>query len=114
MPWAPTSSPRRSRPAWRPRMAEGKRKDPLAMAGSQVLGGRGGSELPPDGSGSESTTSALPAILVVADDERLLEALADDLGRRFGGGYRILAEPSSAAAVSAMDRLAASPDPVAL
>jgi thioredoxin reductase (NADPH) len=84
------------------------------MAGSQVLGGRGGSELPPDGSGSESTTSALPAILVVADDERLLEALADDLGRRFGGGYRILAEPSSAAAVSAMDRLAASPDPVAL
>jgi thioredoxin reductase (NADPH) len=51
---------------------------------------------------------------VVADDERLLEALADDLGRRFGGGYRILAEPSSAAARSAMERLAASPDPVAL
>jgi thioredoxin reductase (NADPH) len=84
------------------------------MAGSQVLRGRGGSELPPHGSGSESTTSALPAILVVADDERLLEALADDLGRRFGGGYRILAEPSSAAARSAMERLAASPDPVAL
>jgi thioredoxin reductase (NADPH) len=57
---------------------------------------------------------AAPAILVVADDERLLDALAGDLGRRFGGGYRILAEPSSATAMSAMERLAGDPGPVAL
>jgi thioredoxin reductase (NADPH) len=78
------------------------------MAGSQVLGGRGGSGLPPHGSGSQ------PIILVVADDGRLLEALAGDLGRRFGGGYRILAERSPAGAPATLERLAAEPDPVAL
>jgi thioredoxin reductase (NADPH) len=55
-----------------------------------------------------------PFILVVADQERLLEALAGDLGRRFGGGYRILAERSPAAALATLERLAAGPDPVAL
>ena len=76
------------------------------MAGSQVLGGRGGSGLPPHGSG--------PIILVVADHQQLLDALAGDLERRFGGGYRILAERSPAAALATMERLATDPDPVAL
>ncbi|HSO51571.1 MAG TPA: FAD-dependent oxidoreductase [Actinomycetes bacterium] len=55
-----------------------------------------------------------PSILVVADQARLLDALAGDLGRRFGGGYRILAERSPAAALATMERLAGDPDPVAL
>jgi thioredoxin reductase (NADPH) len=57
---------------------------------------------------------AQPVILVVADQVRLLDALAGDLERRFGGGYRILAERSPAAAVATMERLATGPDPVAL
>jgi thioredoxin reductase (NADPH) len=59
-------------------------------------------------------STALPAILVVADDERLLDALAGDLDRRFGGGYRILAERSPTDAIAAMERLAGAPEPVAL
>ena len=55
-----------------------------------------------------------PCILLVADHERLLDALAGDLGRRFGGGYRILAERSPAAALATLERLATGPDPVAL
>jgi len=55
-----------------------------------------------------------PIILVVADDGRLLDALAGDLGRRFGGGYRILAERSPAGALAALERLAEGPGPVAL
>ena len=55
-----------------------------------------------------------PIILVVADHQRLLDALAGDLGRRFGGGYRILAEGSPAAALATLERLATGPDPVAL
>jgi hypothetical protein len=32
-----------------------------------------------------------PAILLVADDARVLDALTGDLARRFGSGYLILA-----------------------
>ena len=35
-----------------------------------------------------------PVILVVADNGPLVDALAADLGRRFGQDYRILAERS--------------------
>jgi thioredoxin reductase (NADPH) len=55
-----------------------------------------------------------PIILVVADHQPLLDGLAGDLERRFGGGYRILAERSPAAALATMERLATDPDPVAL
>jgi thioredoxin reductase (NADPH) len=55
-----------------------------------------------------------PIILLVADDGRVLDALAADLHRRFGGGYRVLAEPSPLAAVATLERLAGGPDPVAL
>jgi thioredoxin reductase (NADPH) len=77
------------------------------MAGSQVPGGRGGSGLPAHGSGQ-------PVILVVADDGRLVDTLAADLERRFGGGYRILAERSPAAALAALERLAGGGEEVAL
>jgi thioredoxin reductase (NADPH) len=78
------------------------------MAGSQVLGGRGGSGLPPHRSGSR------PIIFLVVDDERLLDQLAGDLGRRFGGDYRVVAERSPAQALADLERLAAGTDPVAL
>ncbi|MGH2813758.1 MAG: fused response regulator/thioredoxin-disulfide reductase, partial [Actinomycetota bacterium] len=55
-----------------------------------------------------------PVIFLVADDGRMLDALRGDLERRFGGGYRILAERSPAAALATMERLAGDPDPVAL
>ncbi len=57
---------------------------------------------------------AQPIILVVADHQPLLDGLAGDLERRFGGGYRILAERSPSAALATMERLATDPDPVAL
>jgi len=55
-----------------------------------------------------------PIILLVADDSRLLDGLARDLGRRFGADYRILAERPSAAGMAALERLAGGDEPVAL
>ena len=55
-----------------------------------------------------------PVILLVCDDGRVLDALAADLGRRFGADYRVLAERSPAAAMAALERLAGEGDPVAL
>jgi thioredoxin reductase (NADPH) len=55
-----------------------------------------------------------PAILLVADDARLLDTLAADLTPRFAGHYRILAERSPTAAVAALERLAGEEQPVAL
>jgi thioredoxin reductase (NADPH) len=55
-----------------------------------------------------------PVILVVADDGRVLDPLAADLEQRFGSDYRILAERSPAAGLSALERLAGGEDPVAL
>ena len=54
------------------------------------------------------------SILVVADDGRVLDRLATDLERRFGGHYRILAEGSPAGALAALERLARGGEPVAL
>jgi thioredoxin reductase (NADPH) len=79
------------------------------MAGSEGLGSRGESGLPPHGSGSQR-----PVIFVVADDGRLVDALAADLGRRFGGDYRIVAERSPAGALATLERLAGADEPVAL
>ena len=56
-----------------------------------------------------------PVIVVVADDGRVLDALARDLERRFGGDYLVLAERSPTEAVATLERLAAQADePVAL
>ncbi|HYJ73724.1 MAG TPA: FAD-dependent oxidoreductase [Actinomycetota bacterium] len=54
------------------------------------------------------------SIVVVADDGRVLDRLATDLERRFGGHYRILAEGSPAGALAALERLARGAEPVAL
>ena len=58
--------------------------------------------------------SLRPVIFVVADDGRLVDALAADLRRRFGGDYRVEAERSSAAALATLERLAGGEEPVAL
>ena len=58
--------------------------------------------------------SQRPVIFVVADDGRLVDALAADLRRRFGGDYRVEAERSSAAALATLERLAGGEEPVAL
>jgi thioredoxin reductase (NADPH) len=78
------------------------------MAGSQVQGGREGSGLPPHGPGSQ------PVIFLVADDGPVLDALAADLGRRFGGDYLVQAERSPVAALAALERLAGGPEEIAL
>jgi thioredoxin reductase (NADPH) len=55
-----------------------------------------------------------PIILVVADNGRVVDGLTEDLRRRFGDDYRVLAERSPAAGLAALERLAAAEDPVAL
>jgi thioredoxin reductase (NADPH) len=55
-----------------------------------------------------------PVIFLVADDGRVLDALAGDLGRRFGADYRVVAERSPGAALAALVSLAEEGEDVAL
>ena len=55
-----------------------------------------------------------PILFLVDDRPRVLEALARDLGRRFGGDHRIVAEGSPSAAVEALEGLARRGEEVAL
>jgi thioredoxin reductase (NADPH) len=55
-----------------------------------------------------------PVIFLVAYDGRVLDALAGDLGRRFGADYRIVAERSARAALAALEPLVAAAADVAL
>jgi thioredoxin reductase (NADPH) len=55
-----------------------------------------------------------PVIFLVADDGRVLDGLAGDLGRRFGADYRVVAERSPGAALAALESLAAAATDVAL
>ena len=55
-----------------------------------------------------------PVVLLVAEDRVVLEALAADLGRRFGVDYQLLAEESPAAALTTLGQLAAGSQQVAL
>ncbi len=41
-----------------------------------------------------------PVLLLVAEDDDVRQALSEDLGRRFGPDYRVLAERSSEAALT--------------
>jgi thioredoxin reductase (NADPH) len=55
-----------------------------------------------------------PLIFLVADDGRVLDALAGDLGRRFGADYRVVAERSPRAALAALAPMATAAIDVAL
>jgi thioredoxin reductase (NADPH) len=55
-----------------------------------------------------------PVVFLVADDARVLDALAGDLGRRFGADFRIVAERSPGAALAALGALADAGEDVAL
>jgi thioredoxin reductase (NADPH) len=55
-----------------------------------------------------------PILLLVDDRPEVLEALAADLGRRFGADHRILAEASPGDALAALEELAAHREEVAL
>jgi thioredoxin reductase (NADPH) len=55
-----------------------------------------------------------PILFLVDDRPEVLEALAADLGRRFGGDHRILTEASPAAALETLLRLAEEAQEVAL
>jgi thioredoxin reductase (NADPH) len=57
---------------------------------------------------------AQPVLLLVNDQESVLHALADDLGVRFGNDHHILAERSSAAALTTLKQLRARSVEVAL
>jgi thioredoxin reductase (NADPH) len=55
-----------------------------------------------------------PVIFLAAADGRVLDALAGDLGRRFGADYRVVAERSAGAALAALQSLADAGEDVAL
>jgi len=55
-----------------------------------------------------------PIIFIVAQDPHVLEALANDLGRRFGGDCRIFSEAAPETGIEALKTLAAEARPVAL
>jgi thioredoxin reductase (NADPH) len=49
---------------------------------------------------------ARPVLFVIDDDAGVVQALRDDLGRRFGGDFRVIGESSAAAGLAALRRLA--------
>jgi thioredoxin reductase (NADPH) len=55
-----------------------------------------------------------PVLFVIDDDAGVVRALRDDLSRRFGGDFQVIAESSAAAGLSALRRLADQHEPVAL
>ena len=59
-------------------------------------------------------SSVDPVIFVIDDDAKIAEALRDDLGRRFGRDFRLLAERSAAAGLVTLRELADTGAPVAL
>jgi len=69
---------------------------------------------PPIGPARQGVEMATPVLLLVDEDRAVLEALAGDLGRRFGVDYQLLAEESPAAALTTLRQLAARSQQVAL
>ena len=57
---------------------------------------------------------AAPVLLVVDDNAEALEALQQALDKRYGADYQVRAEPSPAAALPRLERLASKREPVAL
>ncbi len=58
--------------------------------------------------------AAHPVIFVIDDDARVVGALRDDLSRRFGRDFRLIAETSAAAGLATLGELAGKRAPVAL
>jgi thioredoxin reductase (NADPH) len=55
-----------------------------------------------------------PVLFVIDDDAGVVHALRDDLGRRFGKDFRVIAESSAATGLAILRELAAEREPVAL
>ncbi len=55
-----------------------------------------------------------PVLFVIDDDAGVMRTLQDDLGRRFGGDFRVIAESSAAAGLVMLRELAGQHEPVAL
>ena len=55
-----------------------------------------------------------PVLFVIDDDAEVMHALREDLGRRFGEDFRVIAESSAAAGLAALRELADQHEPVAL
>jgi len=57
---------------------------------------------------------ARPVLLVIDDDVGVVQALRDDLSRRFGEDFRVVSESSAATGLAALRRLADEGQQVAL
>jgi thioredoxin reductase (NADPH) len=68
----------------------------------------------PSESTAERKLRARPVLFVIDDDVGVVQALQDDLGRRFGEDFRVIAESSAAAGLAALRRLADEYQQVAL
>ena len=55
-----------------------------------------------------------PVLFVIDDDAGVMRTLQDDLGRRFGEDFRVIAESSAAAGLAMLRELAGQHEPVAL
>jgi hypothetical protein len=55
-----------------------------------------------------------PVLFVIDDDVGVMRTLHDDLGRRFGEDFRVIAESSAAVGVAMLRELAGQHEPVAL
>jgi len=69
--------------------------------------------LPPE-STTERKLRARPVLFVIDDDVGVMQALRDDLGRRFSEDFRVIGESSAAAGLAALRRLADEYQQVAL
>ena len=63
---------------------------------------------------AESKPISPPVLFVIDDDAGVMSALRDDLSRRFGTDFRVVAESSAAAGLAVLRELADGHEPVAL
>ena len=69
---------------------------------------------PPAGHATEAPRRSRPVLFVIDDDAGVVQALRDDLSRRFGEDFRVLGETSAAAGLATLRGLADAGEPVAL
>src|SRR5919106_1268742 len=70
--------------------------------------------VPESGIRPEEATDNAPVLVAVDDDRAALDRIKTTLLRRYGGEYRIVCEPSAAAAMGALERMRRAGDEVAL